>query len=252
MRRSIDEKAKEKARARPIPRDWTTRGRSGYTCAASEGRILRSPRLSRERLKAAALFGRPMFKKLYGWTLSLAQSRHAPTALFVIAFAESSFFPIPPDAILVPMSIARPARAWTYAAICTVGSVLGALLGYAIGALLYETLGKWLIDLYHYGSRVDDLRVLYGQWGWLLILVKGFTPIPFKLVTIVSGLLLYNLPLFILLCLITRGARFFALAVLLKYYGEPIKALLDKYFGWFLMILLAIVVLGFWIAGRSV
>jgi membrane protein YqaA with SNARE-associated domain len=189
-----------------------------------------------------------MFQKLYRWTLTLAESRHAPLALGLVAFAESSFFPVPPDAILVPMSIARPKSAWTYALICTVGSVVGALLGYAIGALLFETVGKWLIDLYGYGARVDEMRALYAKWGWAVILVKGLTPIPFKLVTITSGLLSYSLPLFVLLCLVTRGARFFALALLLKYYGEPIRDLLDKYFGWFLLALLVVIVLGFWIA----
>jgi membrane protein YqaA with SNARE-associated domain len=197
----------------------------------------------------AALPGSPdMFQKLYRWTWALAESRHAPLALGLIAFAESSFFPVPPDAILVPMSIARPKSAWTYALICTVGSVVGALLGYAIGALLFETVGKWLIDLYGYGPRVDEMRALYAKWGWAVILVKGLTPIPFKLVTITSGLLSYSLPLFVLLCFVTRGARFFALALLLKYYGEPIRDLLDKYFGWFLLALLVVIVLGFWIA----
>ena len=193
-----------------------------------------------------------MFQKLYRWTLSLAESQHAPLALGVIAFAESSFFPMPPDAILIPMSLAKPKSAWVYALICTVGSVMGALLGYAIGAFLYETVGKWLINLYGYGARVDQLRALYAQWGWAVILFKGFTPIPFKIVTITSGLLAYSLPLFILFSLITRGARFFVIAVLLKRYGEPVNALLDKYFGWFLGILALAVVVGFWIAARVI
>lgn len=193
-----------------------------------------------------------MFQKLYRWTLTLAENRHAPVALGLIAFAESSFFPVPPDVILVPMSIAQPKKAWAYALICTIGSVLGALLGYAIGALLFETVGKWLIQLYGYGARVEDMRELYAKWGWAVILVKGFTPIPFKLVTITSGLLAYSLPLFVVLSLITRGARFFTLALLLKYYGEPIKGLLDKYFAWFLLILIVVVVLGFWIAAHLV
>ena len=193
-----------------------------------------------------------MFQKLYRWTLSLAESQHAPWALGAIAFAESSFFPVPPDAILIPMSLARPKRAWVYALICTVGSVAGAMLGYAIGAFLFETVGKWLINLYGYGARVDQLRLLYAQWGWAVILLKGFTPIPFKIVTITSGLLAYRLPLFVLLCFLTRGARFFFIAVLLKHYGEPIKALLDKYFGWFLAILAAAIVVGFWIAARVI
>ena len=193
-----------------------------------------------------------MFQKLYRWTLSLAESQHAPWALGVIAFAESSFFPVPPDAILIPMSLARPKRAWGYALICTLGSVAGALLGYAIGAFLYETVGKWLINLYGYGARIDQLRALYAQWGWAVILFKGLTPIPFKIVTITSGLLAYSLPLFVLLSFVTRGARFFLIAVLLKHYGEPVNALLDKYFGWFLAILAAAIVVGFWIAARVI
>lgn len=173
-------------------------------------------------------------------------------ALGIIAFTESSFFPVPPDTILIPMSLARPKSAWVYALICTAGSVAGALLGYAFGALLYETVGKWVINLYGYGPRVDQIRALYAQWGWAVILLKGFTPIPFKIVTITSGLLSYSLPLFILLTLLTRGARFFVLAVLLKRYGAPVNALLDKYFGWFLGMLAVIVVAGFWIAARLV
>ncbi|HMF05853.1 MAG TPA: YqaA family protein [Methylocella sp.] len=193
-----------------------------------------------------------MFQNLYRWTLSLAESRHAPWALGIIAFAESSFFPVPPDTILIPMSLARPKRAWVYASICTLGSVGGAVLGYAIGALLYETVGKWLIDLYGYGARVDQFRALYAQWGWAVILFKGLTPIPFKIVTITSGLLAYSLPLFVLLSFLTRGARFFFIAVLLKRFGEPINGLLEQYFGWFLVILALAVVVGFWIAARVI
>jgi membrane protein YqaA with SNARE-associated domain len=193
-----------------------------------------------------------MFKRLYAWTLSLAESPRAPWALGMIAFAESSFFPLPPDTILVPMSIARPQRAWLYALICTVGSVAGGVLGYAIGALLFGTVGQWLINLYGYGARVDEIRALYAQWGWAFILLKGLTPIPFKLVTIVSGLLAYSLPLFILLCCITRGARFFALALLLRYFGGFANRLLERYFGVFLALLAAAIVIGFWVAARFV
>jgi membrane protein YqaA with SNARE-associated domain len=191
-----------------------------------------------------------MFKKLYQWTLSLAESPHAPWALGLVAFAESSFFPIPPDTILVPMALARPKRAFLYALICTLASVAGGLLGYAIGALLYATLGKWLINLYGYGARVEEVRALYAHWGWAFILIKGLTPIPFKIVTITSGLLAYSLPLFILLCVITRGARFFLLAAVLNRYGAPINGLLEKYFGYFLLLLAGAVILGFVIAAH--
>ncbi len=191
-------------------------------------------------------------KRLYRWTMALAETRHAPAALFVIAFAESSFFPLPPDLILVPMSLARPRRAWAYAAICTAGSVGGALLGYAIGALLYASVGRWLIHLYGYDSRIDALRSFFQHWGWAFILVKGLTPIPFKLVTIFCGLVGYSLPLFVALCTLTRGARFLALAVLLRLFGETIKRLLERYFGAFMAVLALIVVAGFVIAAKVI
>ena len=191
-------------------------------------------------------------KRLYRWTMGLAETRHAPLALGLIAFAESSFFPVPPDVILVPMSLAQPRRAWVYALICTVGSVAGALLGYAIGALLYGTVGHWLIHLYGYDARIAGLQAFFAQWGWAFILVKGLTPIPFKLVTIFCGLVSYNLPLFVALCAVTRGARFFVLAVLLTLFGEPIKRLLERYFGAFLIVLALTVVAGFVIAAKVI
>lgn len=191
-----------------------------------------------------------MFKRLYDWTFSLAQSPHAPWALGLIAFAESSFFPLPPDVILVPMTIAKPQNAWRYALICTIGSVLGGMLGYAIGALLYDSIGVWLIQIYGYASKMDALRAFYDKWGALFILIKGLTPIPFKLVTIVSGLLHYNFALFVVLALVTRGARFFVLAVLMRQFGEPIRRLLEEYFGWFIGILLAAIVGGVWVAAK--
>ena len=191
-----------------------------------------------------------MFKRLYHWTLSLAESPRATWALGAIAFAESSFFPIPPDIILVPMSLARPKRAWIYAGICTIASVAGGMLGYAIGWLLWDTVGHWLINLYGYASRMDAVKAGYDQWGWLFILVKGLTPIPYKLVTIVSGLLEYNFPLFVALSLITRGARFFILAGLLNKFGGPIKDLLERHFATFMIAIVVMIVGGFWLAGR--
>lgn len=191
-------------------------------------------------------------KRLYHWTLAQAEKPSAPWALGIIAFMESSFFPVPPDVILVPMSLARPRRAWLYALICTIGSVLGALLGYAIGALLYNTVGLWLIHLYGYGARVVELKALFAQWGWAVILLKGLTPIPFKIVTITCGLLGYNLPLFVALCTLTRGARFFILAVLLNLFGETIKGWLERYFGIFMLILVLTVVVGFVVAAKVI
>jgi membrane protein YqaA with SNARE-associated domain len=191
-----------------------------------------------------------MFKRLYHWTLSLAESPRATWALGAIAFAESSFFPIPPDIILVPMSLARPKRAWFYAGVCTIASVAGGILGYAIGWLLWDTVGQWVINLYGYASRMEAVKAGYDQWGWLFILVKGLTPIPYKLVTIVSGLLEYNFLLFVALSLLTRGARFFILAGLLNKFGGPIKELLERHFATFMIAVVVMIVGGFWLAGR--
>ncbi|HMK88592.1 MAG TPA: YqaA family protein [Methylocystis sp.] len=189
-----------------------------------------------------------MFKRLYDWTMQLSTSRHATLALALVAFAESSFFPMPPDLILVPMSLAEPKKSWRYAAICTVASVLGGILGYALGALAYDTIGKWVIHLYGYEEKMDAMRAFYQQWGAIFILVKGVTPIPFKLVTICSGLFGYNLGLFILLSLITRGVRFFLFATALNHFGDYIRDKLETHFGLFLGSLTAIVVGGFVVA----
>jgi len=191
-----------------------------------------------------------MFDRLYQWILSLSQSKHAPLALAAVAFAESSFFPIPPDVILAPMSLAKPQLAWRYAAICTLASVLGGIVGYGIGALLYDTLGQWLIHLYGYEKRMDALKETYDRWGALVILIKGLTPIPYKLVTIVSGLLSYNFPLFVGLSLITRGGRFFILAAALNRFGDPLRAAMERHFALFLGLILVIIVAGFWIAAK--
>ncbi len=191
-----------------------------------------------------------MFKALYDWTMSLAGSKHAPLALGAIAFAESSFFPVPPDVILVPMTLAEPKRAWYFAVLCTIASVAGGALGYAFGALFYDTIGHWLIQLYGYGEKMEALRAFYAQWGALFILVKGFTPIPYKLVTIVSGLLDYNFALFIGLSLLTRGARFFVLAAAINHFGERIREKLESHFGLFIGAMGAIVVVGFVLAAK--
>lgn len=173
-------------------------------------------------------YPRAMFKKLYDWVLTLSHSPKAPQALAAVSFAESSFFPIPPDVMLLPMCMAKPQKAWHYAAICTVASVLGGILGYAIGALLFDTLGAWLIKLYGYGDKMDAFRKAYQDYGHWIILIKGFTPIPFKLVTIASGIAGYNFWMFVLLSIITRGARFFFVAGIMNRFGAPLKAFIEE------------------------
>ncbi|MDP2355474.1 MAG: YqaA family protein [Beijerinckiaceae bacterium] len=191
-----------------------------------------------------------MFKRLYNWTLSLAKSPRAVPALAAVSFAESSFFPIPPDVVLVPMALANPKKAWWYATVCTVASVAGGVAGYAIGYLFYETIGLWLVQIYGYANKVETLRAFYDGWGWAFILVAGFTPMPFKLVTIFSGLLEYNLALFILLSTITRGARFFLVAAVLNRFGDTIRILLDRHFAIFLALVVFFIIAGFVVVSR--
>ena len=182
-----------------------------------------------------------MFRALYDWTLRLAGHRHAIRSLAVISFCESSFFPIPPDVMVVPMVLARRDEAYKIAAVCTISSVLGGMLGYAIGYYLFESVGQWLVNLYHMQARMEDLRLLYDQWGAWVILIKGFTPIPFKLVTIASGFFQYNFPIFVALATITRGARFFLIAWLLKRYGAPMQEFIERrltLIGWLFLIAL--------------
>ena len=169
-----------------------------------------------------------MLRGLYDKVVELSKGRHALTALAAVSFAESSFFPVPPDVILVPMALANPEKARLYALVCTVASVLGGILGYFIGAFLYDTLGKWLISLYGYGDSVEAFRAAYAEWGSWIILIKGMTPIPYKIVTITSGFAGYDFFMFVLLSVITRGARFFIEAELLRYYGEPIREFIEK------------------------
>jgi membrane protein YqaA with SNARE-associated domain len=148
-----------------------------------------------------------------------------------VSFAESSFFPVPPDAMLIPMVIARPERAWLYATVCTTASVAGGMLGYAIGALLYESIGAWLFQLYGLTEGAEAFRRSYAEYGHWVILLKGLTPIPYKLVTITSGFAAYSLFWFVILSIVTRGVRFFALAALLSWFGPTIKETLDRHLG---------------------
>src|SRR4029079_17327494 len=177
--------------------------------------------------------------RLYDWCLAAAHKPHALWIMGFVSFIESSFFPIPPDAMLIPMSIARPERAYFYAGLCTVTSVAGGVLGYFIGAVLYDSLGLWLIQLYGYGSKVDAFRAAYAQWGGWIILLKGLTPIPYKIVTIASGFAGYNLFLFVVLSIVARGMRFFLLAFLLNRYGAQARLIIEKR-------------LGFWVGAAAV
>jgi membrane protein YqaA with SNARE-associated domain len=191
-----------------------------------------------------------MLRRIYDWCIAAADKPYALWILTAISFAESSFFPIPPDIMLLPMSLARPRRAWVYAAVCTVASVAGGILGYAIGALLYDSVGQWLINLYGLGDKVEAFRASYAKWGALIILGKGLTPIPYKLVTITSGFAGYNIWLFTLFSLIARGARFFIEAVVLNRFGDPIRAEIEKRLGLWVTLFAIVLIAGFVVAAR--
>ncbi len=169
-----------------------------------------------------------MIQRAYHWTMRMATHRKAPQALFWVSFAESSFFPIPPDAMLIPMVVANRARAWYFAGIATVASVLGGLLGYAIGYFVFETVGLWVINLYGLATQFEAYRAAYNEWGLWIILIKGLTPIPYKLVTIASGAAAFDIWVFLAASIATRGVRFFMVAALLYWFGEPIRAFIER------------------------
>jgi membrane protein YqaA with SNARE-associated domain len=172
-----------------------------------------------------------MLRHLYDWCIAAAGKPYAAWLMGVISFVESSFFPIPPDVMLIPMSLARPDKAYFYATVCTVTSVAGGVLGYFIGSALYDSVGLWLIHLYGYGDKVEAFREAYAQWGGWIILLKGLTPIPYKIVTIASGFAGYNLPMFIGLSVLARGGRFFLLAFLLHRYGAQARVIIEERLG---------------------
>ena len=169
-----------------------------------------------------------MLRRIYDWVMRLAHHPRAAWALFAVSFAESSFFPIPPDAMLIPMVLADRRKAWFYALICTIASVLGALLGYWIGHALYETVGKPIIAFYHLDQQVQGFIDQFNEYGLWIILIKGLTPIPYKLVTIASGVAGFALVPFVLASIVTRGFRFFLVAGLLYFFGAPIRDFIER------------------------
>jgi membrane protein YqaA with SNARE-associated domain len=193
-----------------------------------------------------------MLRRIYDWCIAAADRPYALWIIAAVSFAESSFFPVPPDVMLIPMSLAKPQRAWLFAGVCTLASVAGGLLGYAIGALLYDSLGHYLIQLYGLGGKVEAFRASYAEWGAVIILLKGLTPIPYKLVTITSGFAGYNLLLFVLCSIVARGARFFIAAVLLNRYGDWIRVRIEKHLGLWVALGAAVLVLGFVIAFKMI
>lgn len=171
-----------------------------------------------------------LMRRLYDATLRLAEGRHAMKALGGVSFTEASFFPVPPDPILIAIALSTPRRAMRAALWCTVMSVLGGLLGYAIGSGLYEWIGKPIIELYKLQGAFETFRQGFADYGAWIIVAKGLTPIPFKLVTIASGVADMNLLVFVIASALTRGARFFVVAWLFKTFGPQARAIMDRHF----------------------
>jgi membrane protein YqaA with SNARE-associated domain len=193
-----------------------------------------------------------MLRRIYDWCLAAAHKPYAAWIMGGISFAESSFFPIPPDTMLIPMALARPEKAWSYAFLCTWTSVLGGLVGYLIGSLLYDSVGQWLIQVYGYGDKMEAFREAYDRYGVWIILLKGLTPIPYKVVTLTAGFAGYSLPLFLVLSVITRGARFFFVAFLLHRYGPQAREIIEKRLGFWVAVSLAVIVIGFVLISRII
>ena len=169
-----------------------------------------------------------MLDRLYSRILALAESRYAIGALVLVAFAEASFLPLPPDLLLIPTILAQPRRALLFAAICTLASVTGGFFGYAIGYFLFAAIGRPVLEFYHAMDRYQVLKAAFAQWGVWIILLKGLTPIPFKLLTITSGVVHFSLLAFGLAALASRGLRFFLLALLLWRFGAPVRAFIER------------------------
>ena len=173
-------------------------------------------------------YASPMMRRIYDWMMRMAGHRHAPHALFWVAFIESSIFPIPPDVMLIPMVLRQRLKAWAYATLCTVGSVLGGIAGYAIGFYLLEYIGQPVLKLYGLEGKFTQLSDWFREWGVWVLLIKGPTPFPFKVLTIFAGAMHMNLLAFVGASIVSRAMRFFLVAGLIYWFGEPIREFIER------------------------
>jgi len=169
-----------------------------------------------------------MLRRFYDRVLALSATPNAPWWLAAIAFAEASFFPIPPDILLIPMALTRPRRAWFLAAVCTIASVAGGALGYYIGYALFVQIAQPILNTYGYGAKFAAFQSTFAEYGVEIILLKGLLPIPYKIITIACGAAAFSFPKFMAASLVTRGARFFLVAGLIRWFGEPVRAFIEK------------------------
>ncbi|MBO6281700.1 MAG: DedA family protein [Alphaproteobacteria bacterium] len=184
-------------------------------------------------------------RKIYDWIIGLSGNKHALVCLFAISFIESSFFPIPPDIMMIPMILATPKKAWEIAGVCTVASVIGAYLGYVIGVYFFQLIAEPLLNFYGYLEKFNDFKKLYEEYGAWIVFGAGITPFPYKIITIASGVVHLNLFVFTVASVIARGLRFFVIAWLLKTYGEKMRTFIEKNLGWLSVLFLILLIGGF-------
>lgn len=188
---------------------------------------------------------RGLLRRSYDWVLHWSETPYGMPALFILAFMESSFFPIPPDVLLIALALGLPKRSFRFALMCTVGSVFGGLLGYYFGVALFDVIGRQILDFYGAMSKFAEVQSLYNQYGVWVVGIAGFTPIPYKVFTIASGVFRMDLVPFVVVSFFTRGARFFLVAGLIWKFGKPIKSFIDRYFDVLSVAFVIILVLGF-------
>jgi membrane protein YqaA with SNARE-associated domain len=188
-----------------------------------------------------------MMKRLYDWTLRMAEHPHALWVLAAVSFIESSVFPIPPDVLIIPMILARPSRAWLIAGVALVASVIGGLLGYAIGALAYQELGRPILEALGKGEAIEAFRIRFNDFGFWAVLTAGVTPFPYKVITIMSGVTSMPLVTFVATSILARGLRFFILAALLRRFGEPIRDFIERRLGILSIVFVVLLFGGFYL-----
>jgi membrane protein YqaA with SNARE-associated domain len=188
-----------------------------------------------------------LIRKLYDWVLQWATTSYALPVLFIISFVESSFFPIPPDILLIAMVVASPVGWFRFACVCSVGSVLGGMFGYLIGYQFMDLIGDRIVAFYHFQEKWDKIGLLYDKYNAWAVAVAGFTPLPYKVFTLSAGAFKINFPIFVLASAVSRSARFFLVAALMYKFGPPFKILIEEYFYIFTIVFMILLVLGFFI-----
>ncbi|MBI4384743.1 MAG: DedA family protein [Nitrospinae bacterium] len=188
-----------------------------------------------------------LIKKLYDWVLHWSATPYAVPALFILSFAESSFFPIPPDVLLIAMAVAVPRRSFYFATVCSVASVVGGMFGYLLGYGFMEAIGDRIVAFYHFQDKWDKIGLLYKDYEAWAVAIAGFTPIPYKLFTLAAGAFEINFPIFVIASVLSRSARFFLVAALIYKFGAPIRSFIEKYFNLLTVVFFALLILGFYL-----